>query len=469
MIVLFAVLLALPQDRLRGAVVGRSRERFRVPTVRSAAAAGGALVIVVVLLRGIMAPAAVAELGFGLTFSIIALSLVLLTGYGGQINLAALSFGAVGTLVVFHFGMHGAGLATRTTLLGFLLAGVVCAAVGALVALPAVRLRGLYLALATMAFGVFVSRMVLTEIGPRKLPLIHTRFTVFPQGNLVVGRPKIGPLDFHADRTYLVLVAVVFAVLAVGLVGLRNSGYGRRLAGLRDSPVGSATLGLSVARLKLSAFMASAAIAGIGGALMAAQLGSVNLDRFDIFLSLSLLMLTVVCGIGYVTGALFGGLLAAVAFPALQATLVKVGTDHASVHGVVHFLASATLVLPAVIGVSLGRNPTGAVDGVVNAWRSVRNGRGIGAVAIAAEGGAYALRRAGVISNWWLVAATTIVVVGVVLAGAGRSALERARSRNDPLVDLELIGIDRPFSVADRKWLDRDLGIEAEVSAHGAA
>ncbi len=160
-------------------------------------------------------------------------------------------------------------------------------AVGALVALPSLRLRGLYLALSTMAFGVFVSNMVLREITERELPLIHTRFSIFPSGNLGVARPKFGPLDLAEMPTFLMFVTVLFAVLGVGLVVLRHSSYGRRLTALKDSPAASATLGQSPVALKLSVFMLSAAIAGVGGALMTGP-GSApsTLDRFDIFLSL---------------------------------------------------------------------------------------------------------------------------------------------------------------------------------------
>ncbi len=157
---------------------------------------------------------------------------------------------------------------------------------------PSLRLRGLYLALSTMAFGVFVSNMILREIVERKLPLIHTRFSIFPSGNLGVPRPKFGPVDLVSMPSFLMFVTVLFAVLGVGLVALRHSGYGRRLTAMKDSPAASATLGQIMVTLKLSVFMLSAAIAGVGGALMTAQIGSANLDRFDIFLSLSLLMLT---------------------------------------------------------------------------------------------------------------------------------------------------------------------------------
>src|SRR5439155_19918847 len=166
MIMLFVVLVVLRQDPLRGTTIARSRERFRLPGIRSAAVWGLVLLAVMFLLRALMEPTAVSTMALGMTFAIMALSLVLLTGFAGEINLAAVSFGGIGTVIVFHYGLHGHGLDQRITVWGLLLAALVCAVVGALVALPALRLRGLYLALATMAFGVFVTNVVLLDNRP---------------------------------------------------------------------------------------------------------------------------------------------------------------------------------------------------------------------------------------------------------------------------------------------------------------
>ena len=136
------------------------------------------------------------------------------------------------------------------------------------------------------------------------------------------GTPPISPLS--VSRT-----TPEFSVhLQVRQMPIRQPFFG-------DSPAASATLGQSMVTLKLSVFMLSAAIAGVGGALMTAQIGSANLDRFDIFLSLSLLMLTVVAGIGYVSGALMGGLLFGVFFVALQSTFDKLGADYPDFEGFV--------------------------------------------------------------------------------------------------------------------------------------
>jgi branched-chain amino acid transport system permease protein len=463
MILLFVVLLVLPQDRLRGTALLRTRERFRLPSVSSAVVWGLVLVAVVVMLRGIMAPTTMSSLAYAMTLALIALSLVLLTGYAGEINLAVLSFGAIGSIVAFHFGTHGSGPGARTTLWGYVLAAVVCALVGAIVALPALRLRGLYLALATLAFGVFVSDMLLREIGPRTMPLVHWHFTVFPGGQLTVARPRFGPLDMHSDGTFLVFVTVLFAAVGVLLVALRHGAYGRRLAALKDSPAAASTLGMNVLRLKLSVFMLSAAIAGVGGALMSAQLGAVNLDRFDIFLSLTLLMLTVVGGIGYVSGGLLGGLLAGVGFAAISNTFTKLGVDHATLHGLFDWLARFTLVLPALIGVSMGRNPSGAVSQVTATFRPLLRARRVVIPALVVEAVAYALAYDKTISNWWFVGITAIVVV--VLPVVARALVPSAYAEPEavaPAEDVtkpELVGVDRAFTPADRVRLDAALSL----------
>jgi branched-subunit amino acid ABC-type transport system permease component len=460
MILLFAVLIVLPQDRLRGATVLRTRERFRLPTVRNAAVWGVVLVAVMWLLRSIRQPTAINTLAFGMTLAIIALSLVLLTGFAGEINLAAMSFGAIGAIVVFHFGRNGVGPGSWTDIWGYLLAAVVCAVVGAVVALPSLRLRGLYLALSTMAFGVFVSNMVLREIGDRKMPLLHTRFNIFPSGNLTVARPKFGPVDLRSMPTFLMFITVLFALLGVALIALRHSSYGRRLTAMKDSPAASATLGQNLVKLKLSVFMLSAAIAGLGGALMSAQLGSVNLDRFDIFLSLSLLMLTVVGGIGYVSGGLFGGVLFGVGFLAFQNTFDKLGADHATLEGLFSFLARFTTVLPALMGVSMGKNPSGAVSDMVLNFEPLKKVKRVLVPGLALIGAVYLLAWQEVISNWWFIVVVALVIVALPAIGKvvdpEAFGITRDEADGDTLPP-ELVGIDRPFTPADREWLDREL------------
>jgi ABC-type branched-subunit amino acid transport system permease subunit len=430
------------------------------------------LVVAMWLFRSIMEPTAINTLAFGMTLAVVALSLVLLTGFAGEINLAAMSFGAIGAIIVYHFGRNGSGPTSYTDIFGYVLAAIVCAVVGAVVALPALRLRGLYLALSTMAFGVFVSHMVLREISERKLPIFGTRFTIFPSGNLVIPRPKFGPLDLRPMPTFLMFITVLFAALGVALIALRHSSYGRRLTAMKDSPAASATLGQNLVKLKLSVFMLSAAIAGLGGGLMAAQLGSVNLDRFDIFLSLSLLMLTVVGGIGYVSGGLMGGVLLGVAFVAIQNTFDKLGTDHASLDGLFSFFATATTVLPALMGISMGKNPSGAVHDIVLGFEPLKRVKKVMIPGLAVAAVAYLLAYEDVISNWWFTVVLILLIftlspIAKAVDPEAFGAEPKAAGEAEP--PPELIGVDRPFTPSDREWLDRELHLPPKELVDGAA
>ena len=278
------------------------------------------------------------------------------------------SFGAIATIIVFHLGLSGTGLDQRITLWGFLLGVVVTAVVGGLIALPALRLRGLYLALATLAFGVFVSDMILNDIAPHILPIFHLHFSIFPNGTLQIPPPKLGPIDLSSAKTFLTTSVLIFVLIGIGLIALRRSSYGRRLTAMKDSPAAAATLGQNLIKLKLSVFMLSAAIAAIGGVLLSATSASVTANTYIIFISLALVMLTVVGGIGSVAGALMGGVLAGTAFNALTSTFTNLATDHSGA-GPWTFLANLSLVAPALVGISLGRNPSGAVPQIVASYR----------------------------------------------------------------------------------------------------
>ncbi|MBE3011751.1 ABC transporter permease [Microbispora sp. NEAU-D428] len=467
MIILFVVLIVLPQDRLRVAAV-RTRERYRPPTPRSAAVWGVALVAAVFLLALLMDDGSITTLALGMTFAIIALSLTLLTGYAGEINLAPLSFGAVGTIIAFHFGVTGSGLASRLTLWGVLLAVLVTAVVGGLVALPALRLRGLYLALATMAFGVFLSTMVLRDTVEHTV--FGVTFSIFPSGTLIVPPLQVGPLDLRDPRTLLMTATVLFALIAVGLAALRAGGYGRRLAAMKDSPAATAMLGQNLVKLKFGVFMLSAAIAGLGGVLMASASGSVASDNFAIMASLALVMLTVVGGIGYISGALFGGLMSGVGFTIMVATFNDLAVAHPSVETIYKTIGQLLVVATALIGMGVGENPSGNVHKIVEGYRTLRGAKGLLAGAAAVEAVLYVLALTGVIGNWWF--ATLTVCLAMALPVAGRMRAEAPARATPP----ELAGVDEPYTDELRERLDRELGMPVrertagkEGSVHAAA
>ncbi|MFC7449226.1 ABC transporter permease [Rhodococcus daqingensis] len=459
MIALFVVLIVLPQDRLRGAAV-RTRERYHVPSVRKAVTWGAALVVIVYLIRLLMVESAITTLTIGMCFAIVALSLTVLTGYAGEMNLAPLSFGAVATIVVYHFGISGSGLAQRLTIVGVLLGVLVAALVGGLVALPALRLRGLYLALATMAFGVFLSNMVLRDTTEHEL--FGVKFSLFTGGSLVIPPLQIGPLDLGNETTFLMTATVLFAILGVAVVALRNSGYGRRLAAMKDSPAASAMLGQNLVKLKLSVFMISAGIAGLGGILMSSAMGAVSGDSFTIIISLSLLMLTVVAGIGYVSGALFGGVMAGVGFSIIMVSFTNLAKAQPELEGLYLLLGNIAAVSPALIGIGVGHNPSGSVHQVIEGYRKLRDAKPvlIGGAAFVAV--LYLLALTGVLGNWWFASLTIVTVFALPVVGemlmptAVLGAEEVARRRTTPP---ELVGIDEPYTQEGRDCLDRELGL----------
>jgi branched-subunit amino acid ABC-type transport system permease component len=508
MLLLFAVLVVLPQDRLRGTVVTRTRERFTVPSLRTTLIGAAAFVAGVTMVSRLMVASDQLVLANAMGAGIIALSLVLLVGYAGEVSLATMAFAGLGGTVFYHHVGHGAD--ARAGVMAFVIAMASTAVIGAVVALPALRLRGLYLALATAAFSLGVEQMVFKELsvarriepavitilvvaglaatyrgfrawGPAgaatalgvsaavvalvaSIPWVQDEqwSAIFPNGNLQVPRPELFGIDFTPQSNYLVLLTVVLAVVGVLLVVLRRSGYGRRLTAMKNSPAACATLGLNIVRLKLSVFMLSAAIAGLGGCLYAAQVGAVTADRFSLFQSMSLLMLLVVAGAGYVSGGFTAGLLYAAVFVVLGNVLTKLGQDHPAFDGPLAWLAQLTTVLPAIIGIGLGRDPTGFLDDVFRRFRALmRDAAPIFVAGLAVELTLWFLALRDVIDNWTFVLLTAAVLVLLPRAG---EALGRAGRPGPADVPLERIGLDRPFRDEDLRAIDRAIGVEGAAN-----
>jgi branched-chain amino acid transport system permease protein len=190
-------------------------------------------------------------------------------------------------------------------LLGVLAAVGLSAAAGALLALPTLRLRGLHLALATLAFAAAMDGIFFDQ-----------RFG--SGGSLTVDRVHIPGIPTSSDRAFLVLLSVVFAVGMVGLLALRRGRIGRRLLAISDSPQACATLGLNINWTKLVVLAVSAGMAGLGGALLGGEQHSISAMDVTQLSSLSLLLLLLVGGRSSASGALVGAAVYA-AFPALAA------------------------------------------------------------------------------------------------------------------------------------------------------
>jgi branched-chain amino acid transport system permease protein len=332
---LFIVLLALPEARLRsGRLIGASMPR--VPRGRKSLLGGVGLVAGAGVLSFVLSNANLIRAGQGLALAIIMLSLVLLVGYGGQVSLCQMTFAGVGAFVMAKYGGSG-------SLFGIILAGAVAAVVGGLVALPSLRLQGLYLALSTMAFALLMEKMFFSNE--------HIFGT---GGSLKVGRLDIFGISFDSERAYFVLLALVFAAFGVFVLWIRRGSFGRVLAAMRDSPVACATLGLSLTRTKLAVFMIAAGMAGIGGAMLGGLKTTAGTIDFLMLQSLPLLLLAVIGGITSVGGALLGGMLFALP------TLVSWA-----------WVGELQFLWTGIAAVTIGRNPNGVSNQLTERFRKI--------------------------------------------------------------------------------------------------
>jgi branched-chain amino acid transport system permease protein len=333
---LFAIVLFVPQVRLRvGQVKGILAAR--VPSNRRAGAAGIGLLVVSLLVLQVLSPVNTIRFGLAAVLALVMLSLVLLTGYGGYVSLAQYTFVGVGAAV--------AAKMDTASVLAPLLAAVIAAAVGAVVALPVIRLTGLYLALATLAFGQLMEK------------LVFQADWMFGYGaTLKAQRVSLFGYDFDNDAAYVFLVLAVFVLLGMLLLMLRRGAVGRLLIALRDSPAACGTLGLNQRWFRVAVFSASAGIAGLAGALLAGLQHFVSAQPFVTLQNLPLLLVAVVAGVTSISGAFFGGILLM-----LVQVIPTVNSDY----------AGAVFLVIGVGAILLGRDPNGLVNFAFRAGRDV--------------------------------------------------------------------------------------------------
>jgi branched-chain amino acid transport system permease protein len=324
---LFVVIVAMPQAQLRiGQVKGIVSAPL--PSMTRSLSCGAALVVGVAVLAAGMSDANLLLVGTAATYAMVMLSLVLLTGYGGHVSLAQFTFAGVGALSYAKLD--------QPNLYGLLLSTLIAAGVGALVALPVLRLTGLYLALSTLAFGVLMDTLV-----------FQADFAFGFNGTLPAGRLSLLGTATSSNAGYVVVMTGFFVLMALGLLLLRRGVLGRLLIAMRDSPAACGTLGLDLRWFRVGLFGVSAGMAGMAGALFAGLRGTIGAADFQLFNSLPLLLLAVVFGVTSVTGAALGGI-GLMLLPVLQ-------SSHPELGGLVF----------AVIGfgaVALGRDPNGLAN-----------------------------------------------------------------------------------------------------------
>jgi branched-chain amino acid transport system permease protein len=229
-----------------------------------------------------------------MSFAIAVLGLNMLVGYSGQISLGHGAFFAIGAycaaiLMDRYETPYWVALAA---------AAAVCFVVGVLFGLPALRLEGHYLALATFALAVSVPQLL-------KWKEIE-RWTGGVQGiSLVKPQPPAG-LDVSPDQWQYWIALFATAAAFLGARNLLNGRMGRAMMAIRDQPIAAAAMGIDVARVKTMTFGLSALYTGFAGALSAIAVQFVSPDSFPVFLSITLIVGVVVGGMATISGAMYG-------------------------------------------------------------------------------------------------------------------------------------------------------------------
>jgi ABC-type branched-subunit amino acid transport system ATPase component/branched-subunit amino acid ABC-type transport system permease component len=255
----------------------------------------GVFLVVTGILIAISNAAWLASISVTLGVGVIVLSVVVVTGYAGQISLAQFAFAGWAVWISGELMTHGVDFslaviigALATVPLG-LVCGIVC-----------LRTRGVSLAIVTLAVAVMLD------------DLIFNNPSVTGYGTLTIPAPSIGGYSLSAilyPQRFAFLTFGVFTVCALGVANLRRGRSGRELVALRSNERASQSLGVEVVRAKLAAFLISSFIAGLGGCILAFSSPSIVFSNYDPLSSISIVGYAVVGGLGWVSGAVFGGTL----------------------------------------------------------------------------------------------------------------------------------------------------------------
>jgi branched-chain amino acid transport system permease protein len=253
-----------------------------------------ALALVAVLIPFLFGPYRVGQFTMVLIYAVAVLGLNLLVGYNGQISLGHGAFFAVGAYTAALL-IEKAGVPYLATLPA---AGALCFVVGFLFGVPALRLRGLYLALVTLGLAIATPQLI-------------KRFDGLTEGTqgLTVEQPTApGWLGLADDQFLYLLTLAVAAVMFAVAWNLTRGPVGRAVKAVRDGEIPASTIGVDLAATKTRVFALSAGYAGVAGALYVLALGFVAPEAFTLALSFAFLAAIVVGGLATVSGALFGAL-----------------------------------------------------------------------------------------------------------------------------------------------------------------
>lgn len=263
------------------------------PVVKRLRLSGAAVLIVIVAVLPLIysQPSQLFQLSRVPIFAIIGISIVILTGWAGQLSLGQMGFvgiGAMGTAALVARGVPFGAAVVYSTIAGALIA--------AIIGVPALRLKGLLLAIVTLAFAVTAETYL--------LPARLFRSNATTVETVLAG--KVGPIDFDSYRTLYYTCVLAMAATMLLARRLRTTGVGRRVLAVEGNEDGAAAMGLAPATAKLMVFALSGGIATFAGGLLAAVTQNFDVSSFTADNSLQVLAMAVVGGIGSIGGAVLG-------------------------------------------------------------------------------------------------------------------------------------------------------------------
>ena len=249
-----------------------------------------ALVIGAVLVPLVLDEYLTSQLTFICMYSIATVGLMLLTGYTGQISMGHAAFFGIGAYTSAILTSKGVPF-----LLALPTAGLLAGFIGIFIGLPALRLSGLYLAIATMGFGFIVDEVLV-------------RWESLTNGNMgmIVDPASIGPFVFETEAQFYYLILVVLVLTILAAKNILRSPTGRAMIAIRDSEVAAQAMGISMAKYKTTAFAISAFFTGVAGCLYAHKVTFINPESFTILVSIELLAMIIIGGLGSLHGAVYG-------------------------------------------------------------------------------------------------------------------------------------------------------------------
>ncbi|HEX9030998.1 MAG TPA: inner-membrane translocator [Streptosporangiaceae bacterium] len=423
-VLLLVALLVFPHGRLRGH--GHRLRPVPAPALRGTAAFAAAIVAFGVVLATVLSQPDLVTYGAIFSLGIVALSYVPLTGYAGQISLCQLSMAGVGAVVWAHLGAHGQWWA-------LVAAVAIAAAAGAVIAVPALRLSGIYLALGTAAFAVVLDLWIFTL---PSFDVLGVRIGLFNQGSVNVVGPRFFGFRLASEPDLMVFAAACLAAASLTVAALRRGRFGRRLIALRDSEAAYAMLGGNLLLAKVAVFALAAGIAGLGGALYAMQQQAVTAQQFSFVAGLPLFLVAVVGGLASVGNGLFTGTAYAGPLNAIVA--------------VAPWSANLVAMLPGLAALGLGSNPDGIIARLRRDWEPVARNRIALPALLCGLVLVWLLRLTHLIGGWLF--AGGVALVALALLGYARA---RQAAAGEPETGVEWWGVRRAWQAEDEKVLNR--------------